>query len=61
MASMRGADAKLSDERERQAVLTRLRREERRARQEGNFQQAAMVLGLAQAMQANLEQVYVTH
>ena len=59
LAALRGADDKLKDERERQAALARLRREERQARQEDNFYQAAMVLGLAQALQTNLEEVYV--
>lgn len=35
-------------ERERQAALARLRRDQRLAEREGNFDSAAMILGLAE-------------
>ena len=57
LEGLRGADQRFSSERERQAELARLKRDERRARQEDTFDKAAMVFGLAQSMQANLAAV----
>ncbi|XP_032219683.2 trichohyalin [Nematostella vectensis] len=58
MAGLRGADAKFASERERQAALARMKRDERRARQEDTFDRAALVFGLAQAQQANLQDIH---
>ena len=57
LAILRGADSKLVSERDRQAALVRLRREERKARKEDTFENAALVLGLAAKNQANLAEV----
>lgn len=57
LAGLRGADQRFLNERERQTELARLKRDERRARQEDTFDRAAMVFGLAQTMQANLAEV----
>ena len=57
LAALKGADSKLQSERERQAALARLRREERKARQEDTFENAALVIGLAAKNQANLTEV----
>jgi hypothetical protein len=57
LAGLRGADQKFLSERERQAALARLKRDERRARQEDTFDKAAMVFGLAQTIQTNLAEV----
>lgn len=48
MASLRKQDEKLMEERKRQAALAKLRREQRKARHEENFDAAALVIGLAQ-------------
>ncbi len=55
MSKLKGADAKFYTERERQAELARLRREQRKVKLEEKFGTAAMVLGLAERNQANLE------
>lgn len=48
MAALRGQGDRLQSEKERQAELARLRREQRKARQEDKFEAAALVMGLAQ-------------
>ncbi|XP_071495122.1 uncharacterized protein [Diadema antillarum] len=48
LAALRGQSDRLQSEKERQAELARLRREQRRARQEDKFEAAALVMGLAQ-------------
>ncbi|CAH1265139.1 MAB21L2 [Branchiostoma lanceolatum] len=55
LASLKSADAQVDSERKRQAELTRLRLEQRRARQEDNFEAAAIVMGLAQSSEAAKE------
>ncbi|XP_078596993.1 uncharacterized protein LOC144873475 isoform X1 [Branchiostoma floridae x Branchiostoma japonicum] len=55
LASLKTADAQVDSERKRQAELTRLRLEQRRARQEDNFEAAAIVMGLAQSSEAAKE------
>ena len=45
---LREGDDKLAKERARQAELARLKREQRKARQEEKFDAAAIVLGMAQ-------------
>ena len=59
MAGLSGTNAKFASERERQAELARLKREQRRARQEDNFESAALMLTLAKTQQAALEGKYV--
>eukprot|EP00057_Strongylocentrotus_purpuratus_P011445 XP_011665919.1 PREDICTED: trichohyalin isoform X2 [Strongylocentrotus purpuratus] len=48
LAALRGQGDRLQSEKERQAELARLRREQRKARQEDKFEAAALVMGLAQ-------------
>ncbi|XP_041457735.1 trichohyalin-like isoform X3 [Lytechinus variegatus] len=48
LAALRGQGDRLQSEKERQAELARLRREQRRARHEDKFEAAALVMGLAQ-------------
>lgn len=48
------------DERERQAELARLRREQRRAQQEEKFGAAALVFGLAERNQNAAQERYAT-
>ena len=55
MAKLKGADARFLSEKERQAELTRLKREQRKAQQEEKFGAAALVLGLAERNQAAVE------
>ena len=57
LEALRNKDGRFASERHRQAELARLRREERKARHEDKFDTAALVLGLAQAQKANLEEV----
>ena len=45
---LKTSEDQLADERERQIELTKLRLEQRRVRQEDNFDSAAMVLGLGE-------------
>ena len=52
---LRGTNARLLSERERQAELARLRREQRRAKKEDKFESAALVLSVAKTQQAELE------
>lgn len=54
LAALRGSNAKFNSERERQAELARLKREQRRARKEDRFESAALVLSLAKTQQAEL-------
>ena len=58
LADVRGADSKFENEQHRHAELARIRREERQALQENTFQPSALVLGLAQARQINLDSRY---
>ncbi|XP_033123436.1 trichohyalin-like isoform X2 [Anneissia japonica] len=51
MARLRGMDNQFLSEKERQAELARLKREQRRAKMEENFESAALVLGLAERHQ----------
>ena len=55
MNRLKGVDAKFLSERERQAELARLRREQRKAQQEEKFGAAALVLGLAERNQAAVD------
>ncbi|RMX39987.1 hypothetical protein pdam_00022972 [Pocillopora damicornis] len=55
LADVRGADAKFESEQHRHAQLARIRHEERQALQESSFQPSALVLGLAQARQVNMD------
>ena len=55
MARLKGSDAQFLSEKQRQAELIRLRREQRMAQQEEKFGAAALVLGLAERNQANVE------
>ena len=55
--ALRNDDDRYASERHRQAQLVRLKREERKARHEDKFDTAALVLGLARAQKANLEEV----
>ena len=48
LAALHGQSDRLQSEKERQAELARLRREQRRARNEDKFEAAALVMGLAQ-------------
>jgi hypothetical protein len=57
LQALRDGDGRFASERHRQAELARLRREERKARHEDKFDTAALVLGLAQAQKANLEEM----
>lgn len=57
LEALRNRDGRFANERHRQAELARLRREERKARHEDKFDTAALVLGLAQAQKANLEEM----
>ena len=59
LQALRSRDGLFASERSRQAELARLRREERKARHEDKFDTAALVLGLAQAQKANLEEMLV--
>lgn len=47
---------RLAGEKRRQAELARLRREKRQAEREANFDEAALVLGLAERNRQNLEE-----
>ena len=47
---------RLAAEKRRQAELARLRREKRKAEREANFDEAALVLGLAERNRQNLEE-----
>ena len=47
---------RLAAERRRQAELARLRREKRQAERESKFDEAALVLGLAERNRLNLEE-----
>jgi len=55
MARLKGSDAQFLSEKQRQAELIRLKREQRMAQQEEKFGAAALVLGLAERNQANVE------
>ncbi|PFX16028.1 hypothetical protein AWC38_SpisGene19720 [Stylophora pistillata] len=55
LADVRGADAKFESEQHRHAQLARIRYEERQALQESSFQPSALVLGLVQARQINMD------
>lgn len=57
LLALRNKDGHFASERHRQAELARLRREARKARHEDKFDTAALVLGLAQAQKANLEEM----
>ena len=54
--SSQDGEGKFENERERQAELMRLRLEKRKAEREGNFESAALVLGLAERNQASKEE-----
>ena len=58
LARLHGADAQFMSEKERQAELARLKREQRRALQEEKFGAAAMVLGLAERNKAAASERY---
>ena len=47
LKSMQEGDKRLSSERQRQLELMRLKREQRYAKREDNFQAAALMIGLA--------------
>ena len=46
-----GADDRFLTERDRQALLVRLMREKRQAEKEGNFEEAALLMGLLERQQ----------
>lgn len=56
LARLHGTDSQFMNERERQAELARLRREQRKAELEEKFGAAAMVLGLAERNSAALKE-----
>ncbi|XP_022097553.1 trichohyalin-like isoform X2 [Acanthaster planci] len=56
MALLRRQQGNEMSERERQALLLRLRREKRRAAMEDNFDEAALLLGLAERNKLNMEE-----
>ena len=51
-----GLDAAYLNERKRQAMLLRLKREKLRAMREDKFNNAAMMIGLAERQQAELDE-----
>ena len=56
MAMLRKQQGCEMSERERQALLLRLRREKRRAAMEDNFDEAALLLGLSERNRLNMEE-----
>lgn len=56
MAKLLGANNQFLSERERQALLARLKREQLRAKLEEKFGSAALVLGLAERQRKNAEE-----
>lgn len=60
MAKLLGANNKFLSERERQALLARLKREQLKARLEEKFGSAALVLGLAERQRKDAEERWVT-
>lgn len=58
LKSLREQDARFNSERKRQLELAKLRREQRRLKQEGNFDAAAILLGMAKEERANREANY---
>ena len=59
MSRLHGADSQFLNERQRQAELARLKREQRRAEQEEKFGTAALVMGLAERNNAAVQEKYV--
>lgn len=55
LARLHGADQSFMNEKERQAELIRLKREQRKAQKEGKFDTAAMMLGLAERNKAEAD------
>ena len=56
MARLRNSENQYLSEKERQAELARLKREQRKAKMEDDFMAAALVLGLAERHQAAAEE-----
>ena len=56
MAKLLGANNQFLSERERQALLARLKREQLKAKLEEKFGSAALVLGLAERQRKNAEE-----
>lgn len=56
MAMLRQQQGREMSEKERQALLLRLRREKRRAAMEDNFDEAALLLGLSERNRLNMEE-----
>ncbi|XP_071784125.1 uncharacterized protein [Asterias amurensis] len=56
MAMLRRQQGREMSEKERQALLLRLRREKRRAAMEDNFDEAALLLGLSERNRLNMEE-----
>ena len=59
MRALREQDARFSNERKRQLELAKLRREQRKLKQEDNFDTAAILLGMAKQERATREAKYV--
>ena len=59
MAKLLGANNQFLSERERQALLARLKREQLKARLEEKFGSAALVLGLAERQRKDAEERYL--
>ena len=59
MAKLLGANNQFLSERERQALLARLKREQLKARLEDKFDSAALVLGLAERQRKDAEERYL--
>ena len=56
MRKLRGDDERFLTEKQRQAELARLKREQLKAKQEGDFYTAALVLGLAERNRMAVEE-----
>ena len=60
MAKLLGANNQFLSERERQALLARLKREQLKARLEEKFGSAALVLGLAERQRKDAGERYIS-
>ena len=60
MRGLRDQDARFNSEKKRQLELAKLRREQRRLKQENNFDTAALLLGIAKQERAAREAKYVS-
>ena len=59
LAALRGQDASLNDERERQLALAKLRRDQRKLQMEDKFDTAALIFSMAQQQETNREAKWV--